>query len=70
VAILPTSRTNASPGEQEPAEEAMPTIFHLKRLLKSYQKSDQLLLFCDLHGETALWPGRLAQANWGRGLRL
>jgi hypothetical protein len=28
----------------------MPTIFHLKRLLKSSAATDQLLLFCDLHG--------------------
>jgi len=36
----------------EPHETRMPTIFALKRLMKSYVATDQLLLFCDLHGHS------------------
>lgn len=36
----------------EPHEQNMPTIYHLKRLMKSYVASEQLLLFCDLHGHS------------------
>ena len=36
----------------EPQETSHPTIFHLKRLMRSYIASDQLLLFCDFHGHS------------------
>jgi len=36
----------------EPAEQHMPTIFHLKRLMRSLVANEQLLLFCDLHGHS------------------
>ena len=34
----------------DPSEKRVPTIFHLKRLIRSFCEKDQLLLFCDLHG--------------------
>lgn len=36
----------------EPHEHSHPTIFHLKRIMKDYLASEQLLLFCDLHGHS------------------
>ena len=36
----------------EPNEHSHPTIYHLKRLMKGYLSTDQLLLFCDLHGHS------------------
>jgi len=35
---------------QDPTDVESPTIFYYKQLLKSYADTDQLLLFCDLHG--------------------
>jgi len=36
----------------EPSETSHPTIFHLKRLMKGFAATEQLLLFCDLHGHS------------------
>jgi len=36
----------------EPSEALMPTVHHLKRVLRSHASNDQLLLFCDLHGHS------------------
>jgi hypothetical protein len=36
----------------EPHESSHPTIHHMKRMMRSLQSTDQLLLFCDLHGHS------------------
>ena len=36
----------------DPNETNHPTIFHLKKLMKGYLATDQLLLFCDFHGHS------------------
>ena len=36
----------------DPNETSHPTIYHLKRLMRGYVSTDQLLLFCDLHGHS------------------
>ena len=36
----------------EPSEQTMPTIYHLKRLMRSLAAQEQLLFFCDLHGHS------------------
>ena len=46
------SGTDLNRNWAEPSEERTPTIYHLKRLMRSLAASDQLLLFCDLHGHS------------------
>ena len=41
----------------------MPTVHHLKRVLRSHASNDQLLLFCDLHGKRHANEGRRATAS-------
>ena len=36
----------------EPNETNHPTIYALKRLMRGYLATDQLLLFCDFHGHS------------------
>lgn len=62
----------------DPNEVTSPTIYHLKRLMKSFVASEQLLLFCDLHGhsrkrnifaygcETTRGPSRLRERVFPR----
>ena len=47
----------------EPSEALMPTVHHLKRVLRSHASNDQLLLFCDLHGKRHANEGRRATAS-------